>query len=52
MKVKLIWYTMEEEKATDIFDNVSSKEEAIQKGYLKYNGNPPGPCVSAIELED
>lgn len=52
MKVKLIWYDMESEKATDIIDNVSSTDEAISKGYEKYNGTPPAKMVTPVVLED
>lgn len=48
MKFKLIWYDMEEEKAVDYIEGVNTEEEAKQKGYEKYHGNPPGPMVSVV----
>ena len=45
MKFELIWYDLDGEKARDIID-AESEEEATQKGFLKYNGNPPAKLVS------
>lgn len=48
MKYEIIWYDMNEEKARDIIE-ANSEEEALSKGYLKYNGNPPGPAHTIIK---
>lgn len=50
MKFTLIWYDMEKEITRDIVD-ASNEEEAIRKGYKKYNGNPPAKLVNAIREE-
>ena len=47
-KYTLIWYDMDGEKARDTI-LASSKEDAQNKGFLKYNGNPPAKLVSIIE---
>lgn len=47
MKFTLIWYDMEKEITRDNID-ANSEEEAIKKGYEKYNGNPPAKLVNAI----
>lgn len=46
---ELIWYDLEGEKGRDIVQ-AESEDDAIQKGYEKYNGNPPAKMVSAIKL--
>lgn len=46
---ELIWYDLDGEKSRDTIQ-ANSQEEAIQKGYEKYNGNPPAKMVSAIKL--
>ena len=52
MKAKIIWYDMNEQKAVDIIDNIKDEEDALSKGYLKYNGNPPGKMHTIIITED
>lgn len=49
-KFKLLWYDQSETKKTD-YVNANDMEEAIIKGYQLYQGNPPAPLVSAIEME-
>ena len=51
MKVKITWYDMESQKAVDIIDNASSEEDAINKGFLKYNGTPPANLYNTEILE-
>lgn len=51
MTVKLIWYDMDSEKGTDIIRDVKDVDEAVKRGYEKYNGNPPAKMYSAIVME-
>ena len=44
---EIIWYDLEGEKARDII-TADSTEDAIVKGYKKYNGNPPASQYSVI----
>ena len=48
MKYTLIWYDMEKEVTRDTV-NADSEEDAIKKGYEKYNGNPPAKLVNAVK---
>lgn len=50
MKFKLIWYDLESEKGTDIVEALT-RDEAINQGYEKYNGNPPGKMVTVVEID-
>ena len=50
MRVKIIWYDMEGEKAVDIIDNAKDMDDAISKGYKKYNGNPPAQLYTLVAL--
>lgn len=50
MKVKIIWYDLEGEKATDIIDNAKDIDDAISKGFIKYNGNPPAALYTTIVM--
>ena len=45
MKYTLIWFDNEVEKGRDEME-ANSEDEAIKKGFLKYDGNPPGPLVT------
>ena len=48
MKYIIMWYDQESVKKTDII-KADSKEEARDKAYMKYNGNPPAPLLSIEE---
>lgn len=50
MRVKIIWYDMDGEKATDIIDNATDVDDAVSKGYVKYNGNPPAKLYTTIVM--
>ena len=50
MKCKIIWYDMEGEKGTDILEG-TSEEDIVNKGFLKYNGNPPAKLYTVIKME-
>lgn len=50
MKYTLIWFDKETEKGRDEIE-ANTEDEAKKKGFLKYNGNPPGPLVSVIRKE-
>jgi hypothetical protein len=49
-KYEIIWYDLEGEKARDVF-MANSEEDALSKGYTKYNGNPPAKQHSIIRLD-
>lgn len=44
-----MWYDQQETKKTDIVE-AENVEDATKKGYLMYNGNPPAPLVTVIEI--
>lgn len=47
-KYILIWYDTESEKKRDHIQ-ANNEEEAKQKGYQKYSGNPPARLISVME---
>lgn len=49
MKFMVYWYNKDEVVTTDTVD-AENKEEAEKQAYLKYNGNPPGECVSIYPI--
>lgn len=50
MNFTLIWYDMDKEITRDHIV-ADSEEDAIKKGNLKYNGNPPSDLVSVVKEE-
>lgn len=50
-KYVLIWYDLNSEKERDEIE-ASTREEAIRKGFMKYNGNPPASLVEAVLKEN
>ena len=49
-KYEIIWYDMESEKARDVII-ANSADDALCKGFAKYNGNPPAKQHSVIQLD-
>jgi hypothetical protein len=47
MKYVLIWYDLKGEKARDLIE-ATSKEDATNKGFKKYHGNPPAELVEVL----
>ena len=50
MKYIIMWYDQDSVKKYDKIE-ANSKEEARDKAYQKYNGNPPAPLLSIEEVK-
>jgi len=50
MKYIPIWYNQETVVKEDAPIEAASMEEARDKAYIKYNGNPPAPLLSLKEV--
>lgn len=49
MKYKPLWYDQDSVVKEDPVIEANSEEEARDKAYIRYNGNPPAPLLYLYE---